>query len=177
MQGGLYTQYTMWKTHTKRIDDRIKTRINHTSDTLSKAKQEVPSDSDRSVRKQSQWFIHINEIPFDNFNESLTLKSIAEKYKENLEAYPEVVGASKIYQTRDNKSFCKKLYIRLSGKPLGRSKSDPDEAEDKSRKEDFLKRLEIEGVIDVAKTRYDHDKLMTRLPISQKASIGLVFFV
>jgi hypothetical protein len=38
-------------------------------------------------------------------------------------------------------------------------------------------RQEIEGVFGVAKTRYGLDKLMTKLPDSQIASIGLVFFV
>jgi len=41
----------------------------------------------------------------------------------------------------------------------------------------FKKRQEIEGVFGVAKTKYGLAKLMTKLPESQKASVGLVFFV
>jgi transposase, IS5 family len=44
-------------------------------------------------------------------------------------------------------------------------------------KEDVKKRQKIEGVFGVAKTRYGLEKLMTILPESQKARIGLVFLV
>jgi hypothetical protein len=36
--------------------------------------------------------------------------------------------------------------------------------------------LKVEGVIDVLKTKYGLDTIVTKLPESQKASIGLVFF-
>jgi hypothetical protein len=174
----VYTQqYTMWEARTNRIDDRIVNLYQPHIRCIVRGKAGSPYEFGPKVAvSKVNGFIHIDEISFDNFNESLTLKSIVEKYKENHGVYPEVVRADKIYQTRDNKAFCKELHIRLSGKPLGRPKADPDETEETLRKEDFIKRLEIEGVIGVAKTRYGLDKLMTRLPESQKASIGLVFF-
>lgn len=81
------------------------------------------------------------------------------------------------YTCGANKALCKELGIRLSGKPLGRPKKETDETNEQLMKEDFVKRLEIEGVFGVAKTKYGLSKLMTKLPESQKASIGLVFFV
>jgi hypothetical protein len=105
------------------------------------------------------------------------LKSIVERYKELHGVYPEAIRADKIYQTRENKKFCAGLGIRLSGKPLGRPKNEPNQESEDLRKEDFVKRLEIESIIGVLKTRYGLDQLMTRLPESKKASIGLVFFV
>jgi hypothetical protein len=122
-------------------------------------------------------FIHIDELSFDNFNESTTLISIVENYKAKHGVYPNVVRADKIYQTRKNKTYCHQLGIRLSRKPLGRPRKDPDQDLIALRNEDFKKRLEIEGVFGVAKTKYGLDKLMTKLPESQIASIGLVFFV
>jgi hypothetical protein len=174
----VYTQQnTMWETHTHRIDDRIVNLYQPHIRCIVRGKAGSPYEFGPKVAvSKVNGFVHIDEISFDNFNESLTLKSIVKKYKENHGVYPEVVRADKIYQTRDNKAYCKDHGIRLSGKPLGRPKADPDETEETLRKEDFLKRLEIEGVIGVAKTRYGLDKLMTRLPESQKASIGLVFF-
>jgi transposase, IS5 family len=71
--------------------------------------------------------------------------------------------------------FCSKLGIRLSGKPLGRPKKDEQKRISAEIKEDFKRRREIEGVFGVAKTRYGLEKLMTKLPESQRASIGLVF--
>jgi len=174
----IYTQqYTMWETHTNRIDDRIVNLYQPHIRCIIRGKAGSPYEFGPKVAvSKVNGFVHIDELSFDNFNESLTLKSIVERYKANHGVYPEVVRADKIYQTRDNKSYCKNLGIRLSGKPLGRPKDNPDETVEALRKEDFIKRLEIEGVIGVAKTRYGLDKLMTRLPESQKASIGLVFF-
>jgi len=174
----IYTQQsTMWETHTNRIDDRIVNLYQPHIRCIVRGKAGSPYEFGPKVAvSKVNGFVHIDEISFENFNESLTLKSIVEKYRKNHGVYPEVVRADKIYQTRDNKSFCKDHGIRLSGKPLGRPKADPDETEAALQKEDFVKRLEIEGVFGVAKTRYGLDKLMTRLPESQKASIGLVFF-
>lgn len=171
-------QTTMWETHATRIDDRIVNLYQPHIRCIVRGKAGAPYEFGPKVAlSKVNGFIHIDEISFDNFNESLTLKSIVERYKELHGVYPVSVRADKIYQTRDNKTFCKGLGIRLSGKPLGRPKNEPDETDEALRKEDFLKRLEIEGVIGVAKTRYGLGKLMTRLPESQKVSIGLVFFV
>jgi len=174
----VYTQqYTMWETRTNRIDDRIVNLYQPHIRCIVRGKAGSPYEFGPKVAvSKVNGFVHIDEISFNNFNESLTLKAIVEKYKENHGVYPEVVRADKIYQTRDNKAFCRELHIRLSGKPLGRPKANPDRSEEQLQKEDFIKRLEIEGVIGVAKTRYGLDKLMTRLPQSQKVSIGLVFF-
>jgi hypothetical protein len=167
----------MWETHTNRIDDRIVNLYQPHIRCIVRGKAGSPYEfGPKAAVSKVNGFVHIDEVSFDNFNESLTLKSIVEKYKKNHGVYPEVIRADKIYQTRDNKAFCKELHIRLSGKPLGRPKDNPDETVEALRKEDFLKRLEIESVFGVAKTRYGLDKLMTRLPQSQKVSIGLVFF-
>jgi transposase, IS5 family len=91
--------------------------------------------------------------------------------------YPTSIRADQIAQTRENKVFCSKLGIRLSGKQLGRPKKDEQKRISAEIKEDFKKRKRIEGVFGVAKTRYGLEKLMTKLPESQKASIGLVFLV
>jgi len=122
-------------------------------------------------------FIEIDELSFDNFNESKTLENIIDAYYKAYGFYPKAIRADRIYQTRENKMLCSRLGIRLSGKPLGRPKKDEQEQIKEEIKEDFKKRQEIEGVFGVAKTRYGLEKLMTKLPESQKASIGLVFLV
>jgi len=170
-------QSTMWDTFTNRIDDRIVSLHQPHIRCIVRGKAGSPYEFGPKVAlSKVNGFVHIDEISFDSFNESQTLKSIVKRYKELHGVYPESIRADKIYQTRENKAFCKKLGIRLSGKPLGRPKNEPDEASEVLRKEDFVKRLEIEGVIGVVKTRYGLVNLMTRLPESQKASIGLVFF-
>jgi transposase, IS5 family len=122
-------------------------------------------------------YITLDKISFDNFHEAKTLKDIIEKYKETYGCYPESIRADQIYQTRENKILCKELNIRLSGKPLGRPKKDKDLETDQIMKDDMKKRIEIEGLFGTAKTKYGLSNLMTKLPDTQKASIGLVFFV
>jgi transposase, IS5 family len=122
-------------------------------------------------------FIETGDLSFDNFNESKTLQTNIYAYHKAHGVYPTSIRGDQIDQTRENKVFCSKLGIRLSGKPLGRPKKDEQARISAEMKEDFKKRQEIEGVFGVAKTRYGLEKLMTKLPESQKASIGLVFLV
>lgn len=58
-----------------------------------------------------------------------------------------------------------------------RLKSKSDEESEALHKMDFINRLEIERVIDVLKIKYGFDKLIMQLSESQKANIGIVFFV
>lgn len=169
-------QNQLWKTKTKHIDDRIVSLHQPHIRCIVRGKAGAPYEFGPKVAlSKVNGFIHIDAISFDNFNEGQTLPSIVYRYKELHGVYPVSVRADKIYQTRENKKFCAGLGIRLSGKPLGRPKNDPDPTSEELRKEDFLKRLEVEGVIGVLKTKYGLDTIMTKLPESQKASIGLVF--
>ncbi|MDD3957741.1 MAG: IS5 family transposase [Candidatus Izemoplasmatales bacterium] len=173
----IFRQQThLWETKTTRIDDRIVSLHQPHIRCIVRGKAGAPYEFGPKVAlSKVNGFIHIDEISFDNFNEGQTLPSIVNRYKELHGVYPISVRADKIYQTRENKKFCAGLGIRLSGKPLGRPKNEPDPTSEEFRKEDFLKRLEIEGVIGVLKTKYGLDTIMTKLPESQKASIGLVF--
>ncbi len=172
-------QQTMYETRTKRHADRIVNLHQPHIRCIVRGKAGRPYEFGPKIAvSKINGFIHLDEISFDNFNESSTVPSLVEKYKTLHGVYPEAIRADKIYQTRINKTYCRNLGIRLSGKPLGRPRKDKDEQEEKRIKEtDFKKRQEIEGVFGVAKTKYGLSKLMTKLPESQKASIGLVFFV
>ena len=76
------------------------------------AKLDISIDSDGYAR--------IEKTSFDAYNESATLKDVAERFKERTGHYPERVLADQIYRTRENRSFCKENGIRLSGPKLGR---------------------------------------------------------
>ena len=67
-----------------------------------------------------------NRTHFDPYNESENLQAIIEGYRAREGHYPEVVMVDQIYRNRDYRMFCKAHGIRLSGKPLGRPKKDPD---------------------------------------------------
>jgi transposase, IS5 family len=174
----IFRQQThLWETKAKHIDDRIVSLHQPHIRCIVRGKAGAPYEFGPKVAlSKVNGFVHIDEISFDNFNEGQTLPSIVHRYKELHGVYPISVRADKIYQTRENKKFCAGLGIRLSGKPLGRPKNEPDPTSEELRKEDFVKRLEVEGVIGVLKNKYGLDTIMTKLPESQKASIGLVFF-
>lgn len=169
-------QYEMWTEKTNRVEDRI---VNLAQPHIrgivrGKAGAKIEFGAKLAMSKVNG-YIEIDKLSFDNFNEGQTLKEILEHYKEKYGCYPESVRADQIYQTRDNKMYCKEIGVRLSGKPLGRPKkeAEPDEV----MKNDMRKRIEIESVFGIAKTKYGMDNLMTKLPETQQASIGLIVFV
>jgi len=171
-------QQTMWKTKTNRIENRIVNLYQPHIRCIVRGKAGKKYEFGPKIAvSKVNGFIHIDEISFDNFNESTTLQSIVEKYKSLHGVYPEVIRADKIYQTKANKKLCNNLGIRLSGKPLGRPKKEISIEDQNKMQEDMRQRIEIEGVFGVSKTKYGLEKLMTKLPETQKASIGLVFFV
>jgi transposase, IS5 family len=171
-------QQTMWDEKTNRTNDRIVSLHQPHIRCIVRGKVGNPFEFGPKIAVgKVNGYIKIHEFSFANFNESATLKPIVIDYFEQYGVYPEVIRADRIYQTRENKVYCSSLGIRLSGKPLGRPRLEDKEINQALIEEDFKKRLEIEGVFGVAKTRFGLAKLMTKLPESQKASIGLVFFV
>ena len=105
-------------------------------------------------------FSFIDKISWEAFNESTDLIGQIEKYKKRYGYYPESVHADKIYQTRNNRYFCKINNIRITGKPLGRPAKKTDEnrerliSEKKQRYQDSIDRIAIEGRFGVAKRKY-----------------------
>jgi len=171
-------QYQMWSQKENRVDDRIVSLSQPHIRCIVRGKAgKMYEFGPKIAVSKVNGFIHLDHISFDNFNESRTLENLTKKYKRLHGAYPQVIRADKIYQTRANKVLCKSLGIRLSGKPLGRPKKETTDEDKQFIEKDFKERLEIEGVFGVAKTKYGLAKLMTKLLESQQASIGLVFFV
>jgi hypothetical protein len=89
-------------------------------------------------------YIYVEHLSWDSFNESCDLQQAVKNYKERFGFYPAAVLADQIYRNRDNRSYCKKHDIRLSGPPLGRPPQDnlPNKA---LEKQDMKERNEIEG--------------------------------
>ena len=68
---------------------------------------------------ESDGIVRIERLSFDAFNESEDLIPMIKRYRERTGYYPERVLVDQIYRTRDNRNFCKKYHIRLSGPKLG----------------------------------------------------------
>ena len=92
-----------------------------------------------------------------------------------LRFYPEAVLADKIYQTRENRRYCKALGIRLSGPPLGRKRAGEAGAkESRQMRKDACERNGIESSNGVAKRRYGLDLIMSKLDETAKTEAALI---
>jgi len=121
-------------------------------------------------------YIYVDRLSWDSFNESCDLQQAVENYRERFGFYPEAVLADKIYRSRDNRSYCKKHGIRLSGPPLGRPPRD-GRPNKEFEKQDMKERNEIEGGFGVGKRRYGLARIMARLKETAESVIMLQFLV
>lgn len=64
-------------------------------------------------------YAQMEQLPWDNFNESMIRKTAVDPYVQRHRTYPEAILADPIYQNRENLCFCKQYGIRLSGPSWG----------------------------------------------------------
>ncbi len=121
-------------------------------------------------------FVRLETLSFDNYNESVFLKDVIERYKARTGHYPSRLLADKIYRTRENLRFCKTHGIRLSGPALGRPKK--NEVSDKQQEyTDICDRVEVERSFSLAKRKCGLGLLMTRLAGTTASIIALSIVV
>jgi len=125
----------------------------------------------------------VDRISWDAYNESEDLKMQAEKYRKRFGCYPQSIHADKIYRNRENRKWCKKHHIRLSGPPLGRPQKITAENYHEMKRQkvitfqDEIDRIDIEGRFGHSKRRYGLDRVMAKLTITSECVISLVFLV
>ncbi len=122
-------------------------------------------------------YVFLDNISWNNFNESGDFKSQVEAYKSFTGYYPESVHVDKIYRTRENRAWCKQRGIRISGPPLGRPPKDVTEEIKKQSREDEAIRNSIEGKFGQGKRRFTLGHIMAKLPHTALTSIALTFLV
>ena len=66
----------------------------------------------------------VDRLRWDSYNESGDLIAHIKKFRQLFACLPESVHADKIYRNQDNRRFCKKHGIQVSGPPLGRPPRD-----------------------------------------------------
>lgn len=89
-------------------------------------------------------FTFIDQIRWENYNESTFIEDQVARYQERFNCLPEYVLADKIYLTRKNRAFMKSLGIMITGKPLGRPPKQPIKLT-KEQKKIHNQRNHIEG--------------------------------
>ncbi len=124
-------------------------------------------------------FSFVEKIGWDAYNESCDLIEQIEQYRKRFGCYPESIHADKIYRTRENRRFCKKNGIRLSGPPLGRRTDDAAllKEQKKLQYQDEVDRIAVEGKFGQGKRRFSLARVMTKLAETSEVSIMISFIV
>ncbi len=124
-------------------------------------------------------FSFVEKIGWDAYNESCDLIEQIKQYHKRFGCYPESVHADKIYRTRENRRFCKKHSIRLSGPPLGRRTDDAAllKEQRKLQYQDECDRIPVEGKFGQGKRRFSLGRIMTKLAGTSEVSIMVSFIV
>ena len=140
-----------------------------------KAPVEFGAKLDLSI--DAEGYARIENISFDAYNENTCLQDAVNAYYERTGYYPKRVLADQIYRTRENRAFCQKHGIRLSGPKLGRPNKTTTKTEKKIEYQDNTDRIEVERRFSLTKRCYGMGKIMTKLEETQLTSIALSVFV
>ena len=123
-------------------------------------------------------FARIDHLSWDAYNENSDLQKHVESYNRQHGFYPFRVLCDKIYLSRANREYLKKLKIEVVGPVLGRPTK---ESQTKKAKAAMRKaageRNEVEGCFGVAKRRYAMNNIRAKLSNTAESWIGAGFFV
>ena len=120
-------------------------------------------------------YVFLDHISWDNFNESADLKTQVEGFKNDTGYYPESVHVDKIYRTRENRAWCKKRGIKMSGPPLGRPPANVSKEQKRQANESERIRNSIEGNFGQGKIRFSFNRIMAKLSHTCETAIAITF--
>jgi hypothetical protein len=117
----------------------------------------------------------IERFSWENFNESTSLINEIERYKSRYGCYPESAHVDKIYQSRENRKFCKEKHIRISGPKLGRPSGDSavNKKEKETGKLDANARQPVEGKFGNLKRKYGLNRVCAKLEATSECEIAV----
>jgi len=122
-------------------------------------------------------YVFLDRISWDNFNESLDLKTQVEEFKRFTGFAPESIHVDRIYRTQENRAWCKERGIRMSGVPLGRPPKIISKSRKKQAQSDERIRNSIEGKFGEAKRRFSLGRVMAKLSNTSETTIAITFLV
>jgi len=177
-------QWQMYSQHSNRIDDRIVSIAQPHIRPIVRGKIKSPTEFGAKLSAAViSGYAFLDNLNWDAYNESTDLIPQVEKYRTRHGFNPESVHADQIYRTRENRDYCKRNDIRLSGPPLGRPpKITPENKTEmaqrkRQQRQDEIDRIEIEGKFGVAKRYYSLGRIMTKLAETSESTIALTFLV
>lgn len=173
-------QQWMYENRTHSVSDRIVNLYQPHVRPIVRGKAKSPVEFGAKVSiSLVDGFSFVDKIGWDAYNESCDLIDQVKQYRKRFGFYPESVHVDKIYRTQDNRRFCKKYGIRLSGPPLGRPVGDTEllKAQKKIQHQDELDRIAVEGKFGQGKRRFSLGRIMTKLAQTSEVSIMIAFIV
>ncbi len=173
-------QQWLYDHHETRIDDRIVSVSQPHVRPIKRGKAGAATEFGAKISASLiDGISFVDRISWDAYNETGDLIGQLKAYRTRFGCYPESVHADRIYRTRDNRKFCKKHGIRLSGPPLGRPPADVEKqkAITKQARQDELDRIPIEGKFGQGKRRFSLSRIMCKLDITSEVAILVAFVV
>jgi hypothetical protein len=174
----LYAQQrSMYENDTHKVDDRIVSIDQPHVRPIVRGKTNASTEFGAKICVSLvDGYAFIDRLSWDAFNEESQLVSSIEQYKQRYGYYPKAVLADKIFRNRDNRAYCKKRVIRLSGPPLGRPPKEVDKTVLVQERKDASDRNAIEGKFGEGKLKYGLDRIMARLKGSSETVIAMSIF-
>jgi len=178
-------QYEMYKTNTRRCDDRIVSISQPYLRPIIRGKQgrTVEFGAKISVSLTGEGLAHVDKLHWDAQHEGHDLEAQVEAYKKRYGYYPEVVIADTLYGSRDNRSYLERNHIRFAGKPLGRPPKITPENKDElmrlkaQRRQEYRERIPIEGKFGQGKYGYRLNNIRAKRADTSVTWINSIFLV
>ena len=177
-------QLWMYQNKCHSIEDRIVSLYQPHIRPIVRGKAQAPVEFGAKVSiSLVDGFSFVDVLSWDAYNESGDLQGQIESYRARYGFYPESVHADKIYRTRDNRRYCKKHGIRISGPPLGRPKQLTElnkkelQALKRQQRQDEIDRIAVEGKFGQGKRRFTLARIMAKLAETSEAVIMVSFIV
>ena len=173
-------QWWMYENRTHSIADRITSLYQPHVRPMVRGKAKSPVEFGAKVSiSLVNGFSFVERIGWNAYNESCDLIEQIERYRKRFGFYPKSVHVDRIYRTRENRRYCKKHGIRLSGPPLGRPSEEAElrKEQKKLQRQDELDRIAVEGKFGQGKRRFSLARVMTKLAQTSEVSIMISFIV
>jgi len=171
-------QLEMHENNSQRIDDRIVSISQPHVRPIVRGKAGRPTEFGAKLSiSVVGGFSFVDRRSWDSYNEGGDFIEQIETFRRRFGCYPESVHVDKIYRTRENRAYCKKHGIRMTGPPLGRKPQNVSAADKKQAAADEAIRNQVEGKFGQAKRRFSLGRIMTKLASTSAAQISLSFLV
>jgi IS5 family transposase len=178
IRGVFQQQGEMYHKNTCRVEDRIVSLSQSYVRPIKRGKAGANTEFGAKVAiSLVNGYATIDKISWDNFNEALYLKQVVESYKLKNGYYPEAVLVDQIYRNHDNRAYCKKNGIRISGPRLGRPKKNEVQGDKRQAYLDSCERNVVEGEFGTGKRRYGLNRIMAHLKNTSECVIAMLFFI